>query len=129
MATLLQDLVTLLIAKDVVTADGVDVFRDILPADPNEVLSLIEYNTTIMGKGVGAGKRYIRVAARSTHAETARAKALKAFLALESMESVTYLTPTRWAVLYTKQSPFRVGTDESGRVLYGFNIAIIATFE
>ncbi len=120
-ADLLLDIVTFLQVKGHITGDGIDVFRDFMPDAPDNVVALHEY----AGIPSFADVRSVQVMVRNVNADLAKQKTWSIFKELDVPEDrILYLTGTRWAIIVARQTPFKVGVDESNRVLWGFNLAI-----
>jgi hypothetical protein len=139
MNPLLYDLVLYLQSKGLVQEDGVDVFRDYAPDQPEEIVVLGEYSgDSLASAGYGTiavptnlSHRSIQVLARSMDADKARDKAqaiFKAFLAVDEAARIDF-TDERWGQVYLRQSPFRVKNDQAGRVYYGFNMGVTTQIE
>jgi len=128
MATLLEDMVTYLIAQGIVTADGTDIWRDSSPDTPDTAVVLYEYAGRGSSIGDVATVRSIQVTARAKRAVDAKAKANAIYKSLiKEKEPIVYLTTTRYTVLKARQTPFKIGVDESNRIIYGFNLAVTTT--
>jgi hypothetical protein len=131
MADLLLDLIEYLTHKGVVAGDAIDCFRDVMPDEPDKVISLYEYSGRGTTTGVGAVDRSVQIVVRSGRDDPdwARVKAWEIFNELDTPEDRVLDTReiyngTRWAVLYARQTPFKVEVDQSGRVKYGFNMGV-----
>lgn len=126
MATLLEDMVTYLVAQGIVTGDGVDAFRDFAPNGPNKIVVLHEYQGSPTTKGVDLDIRNVQVTARAVSATEAKALCSQLYAALNKPEeSIFDLTDTRWAIINAKQPPFKITIDTAQRVVYGFNINVV----
>jgi len=129
---LLLDIVTFLTTENVVTEDGVDVFRDFIPEEPDSLVALIEYRGDPLTPLDPAVHRSVQVSTRNKDADLARQKALEIFQVLrehQSTDNRVDLTEERWCQMYLRQSPFRYKTDENNRVYYCFNIGITTTID
>jgi hypothetical protein len=79
-----------------------------------------------------AAHRSVQISVRDKSADTARSKALtlfKAFVDNMSDDNRIDFTEHRWGQVSLRQSPFRISTDLSDRVTYGFNMGITTTIE
>jgi len=124
MADLLLDIIDYLKAAGLVSGDGIDAFRDFAPEAPDSVVVLYEY-AGVVGFATAAVVRSVQVVARDGDAATAKQKVWAIFNVLDSPDDrILNLTATRWAVVEAKQTPFKIGVDESNRVLWGFNLGI-----
>lgn len=128
---LLLDIVTFLTAKGVIEGDGIDTFRDFIPEAPDNLVAVTEYSGSPMVPYEPSAHRSVQVSVRNKSADEARRKALELFKALqpESEDNRVDFTPDRWGQVSLRQSPFRMKTDSSDRVTYGFNIGITTTIE
>ncbi len=129
---LLLDIVSFLIAKQIVTADGTDVFRDFTPEAPDSLVALHEYSGSPASLYDPAVHRSVQILVRDLDADMARQKAVnifKAFQEEQDDDGRVDLTPTRWGQVYLRQPPFLMRRDENNRVYYTFNIGITTTIE
>lgn len=126
---LLEDIATFLTTNKVVAGDGKDTFRDFSPDTPDNIVCLIEYPGDGGVHTESVGTRYVQVSIRDKNADAAREKALAIFKLLKTPDARVDFTATRWAQVFTRQSPFLLKRDSQGRVIYGFNVGIITTFE
>lgn len=132
MATLLKDIVSFLTTQGVIEGDGLDTFRDFIPEIPDSLVSISEYGGSPRVKYEALVNRSIQVSVRDRNASVARSKALdiyKAFLYNLAEDLSLYLTEDRFCQVYLRQTPFRLRTDATDRVIYGFNIGITTTIE
>lgn len=131
MATLLEDIVEWLVDNNLGQGDGIDLFRDVIPDDPDVVVTLFEYNSkTAVSRFNHAIVRYVQVTARDSKSSASRQRALEIFkLFQESDEEITDLPNGRWAIIKPLQSPFKISEDGKSRSYYGFNVAITTNCE
>lgn len=127
--SLLLDIVKYLIDKHVVTADGADAFRDIMPDTPDNVVVLREYQGDPGVYYDTLVNRSVQISVRNVDADTARSKALSIYNALYSSNTIVAFTTTRWGQVHLRQTPFKIMTDLNGRAIYGFNIGVTTTNE
>lgn len=123
---LLLDIVTFLTAKNVIEGDGVDTFRDFIPEAPDNLVAVTEYTGSPMVRYEPSAHRSVQVSVRNKSADEARKKALEIFESLqpESENARVDFTSERWGQVSFRQTPFRMKTDSSDRVTYGFNMGI-----
>jgi|WetSurMetagenome_2_1015567.scaffolds.fasta_scaffold302881_2 hypothetical protein len=127
---LLLDITLFLIANGVGTADGVDIFRDFEPEMPDNIIVLSEYNGSGSVSYDPTSLRSIQIKVRNIDADSARQKALIIYKLLYKDEDQRIdFTTDRWGQVSLRQSPFRIGSDKSNRVSYGFNCGITTTIE
>lgn len=125
MATLLEDIVSYIIAQGLATADGVDIFRDFSPDLPDDVVAVYEYAGNPTTKGVGCRVRSIQITTRSASAATAQGKANSLYNVLDQAEeSILTLVPGRDVIAVARQTPYKIMVDANKRLIYGFNIAM-----
>lgn len=126
MATLLEDMVSYLIAQGLVVGDGIDIFRDYSPDTPDSVVILHEYAGNPTQKGIQVDIRNVQVTVRAATATAAKTLCSLLYNVLNPQEeSITDLTATRWAIVNAKQPPFKIAVDLAKRVIYGFNMSIV----
>lgn len=127
MSNLLLDITEYLVGKGIVQADGVDIFRDFSPNEPDDVVVLYEYLAPPTVTGSSALQRQVQFVARSKNPDSARTRAHQMFGAVDiPMDRIIELTATRWAII-TANSPIKIGVDESNRVLWAFNATLVTT--
>lgn len=128
MATLLEDIVTFLIDQGAVQGDGVDIFRDYSPDKPDTAIVLYEYMGGPITIGIDVSNRRVQISNRALSATTAKETSWKLYNILNTpITPIRWLTPIRWATIVAQQAPFKLDVDTNKRVIYGFNITIIAT--
>lgn len=128
---LLLDIVLYLTSKGVIQGDGIDTFRDFIPEMPDSVIAVTEYPGSPAVHYDPSAHRSIQVSVRDKNADVARRKALELYEVLrpESENGRVDFTPERWGQVSLRQSPYRMKTDSSDRVTYGFNMGITTTIE
>lgn len=126
MASLLEDIEQWIIENNLGQADGVDLFRDTIPDEPDSVVTLFEYDSrTAATKFNPVVVRYVQVIARDPQPTVSRQKAASLFKLFNQWEEgITDLPNDRWAIIKPLQSPFKVSEDNRRRSYYGFNVAI-----
>lgn len=130
MSDLLIDIEEFLKDKSLIVADGEDTFRDFRPESPDNVVILSEYAGQ-PSPTESIVDRSVQVLVRNTDADAAKLLATEIYKALKptSEDQKIQFTSTRWAQLFLRQTPFRVSTDKSNRVFYGFNCGIITNID
>ena len=126
------DIVTFLTSARVITGDGIDTFRDFFPESPDHVIVVSEYKGSPVVPYEEVAHRSIQVAVRDRRADTAREKSLELFKAFRNAmgeDGRIDFTSNRWGQVSLRQTPYRISTDSSDRVTYGFNIGITTTIE
>lgn len=128
---LLLDIVTYLTSKGVIEGDGIDTFRDFVPEAPDSLVSITEYSGSPGVKFDPAVHRSVQISVRDKRADVARSKSLEIYKVLvsETEDGRIDFTPERWGQVSLRQPPFRMKTDASDRVTYGFNIGVTTTID
>ncbi len=127
MADLLLDVINYLKLAGLVSGDGIDCFRDFSPPAPDSAVILNEYGGN-PSEASEAAVRSVQVVVRDVNAATAKSKSWQLFGALDRPEDrIIQLTAQRWCIILARQTPFKIGTDENSRVLWGFNLAMTTT--
>lgn len=127
---LLLDIIAYFKFKGLVTGDGIDCFRDSLPDDPDNVVSLTEYPGSPGTPFMQEVHRNIQIVTRSINADSARTLALSLYKSLETNESRRIdFTDSRMGQVYLRQPPFKINYDDRQRTTYGFNIGITTANE
>lgn len=127
--SLLEDIVTYLTTQEVIEGDGIDTYRDFIPEKPDNLVAVTEYAGSPMVHFEPSAHRSVQISVRNTSADLARRKALEIFKALQSDNTIVHFTEERWGQVILRQPPFRMKTDSSDRVTYGFNAGITTTIE
>ena len=128
MAQLLQDMAAYIVDKGLANGYGEDIFCDYLPEKPDNIIALLEYKgSPDTPFDHDLHHRSVQLLTRNVDADTAKTLALKLHQILTS-QSVDFepikFTDNRQGLVYIRQTPFRIGTDENDRALYCFNIGI-----
>lgn len=129
---LLLDIVTFLTENNVIQGDGIDTFRDFIPETPDNLVAITEYAGSPAVSYDPTGHRSVQVSVRNLDADTARQKALeiyKLFMSKRGEDLKIDFTGDRWGQVFLRQPPFRMRTDSSDRVFYGFNFGITTNIE
>lgn len=129
---LLLDIVTFLTANGVIEGDGIDTFRDFIPETPDSLVAITEYSGSPGLPYEPAVHRSVQVSVRDKNADVARSKAkalYKVFQDKMDESARVDFTLDRWGQVTLRQPPFRMKTDSSDRVTYGFNMGITTTIE
>lgn len=122
--TLLQDICTFLTKQNIVQGDGIDVFRDFSPEEPDSAVVLYEYKGDPSSPFDPIVHRSVQITARSKNPDSAKEKAIAIYKALYSDTNFVQFTNNRWAQVYLRQIPYKIRTDENSRAIYGFNIGV-----
>ena len=129
MADLLLDIATYLIAQHItgVTGDGIDIFKDIMPDEPDNCLALIEYlgNVAFINNTTN---RSVQVRVRDIDYVNGKTKIVAIYDALYQPESeirIVDFTATRWGIVKARNYPYKLNNDERDRVIFVFNMGIV----
>ena len=128
MAQLLQDIAEYIVDNGIAKGYGEDVFSDYMPEKPDNVVILSEYKgSPDTPFDHDLHHRSVQIVVRDADADTAKLQAMKIHNCLTS-KSVDFepikFNENRQGLVYIRQTPFRVATDENDRALYCFNIGI-----
>jgi hypothetical protein len=128
--SLLLDLTLFLVANNLATGDGVDVFRDYLPEKPDNLISLSEYKGDSVSTYDSNTNRSIQIMVRNTSADEARKLSLLIYRSLytEGKTRIDFTT-SRWGQVSLRQTPFKLGEDDNNRFSYIFNCGITTTVD
>lgn len=124
MSDLLLDFVSYLVAQGAVQGDGVDIFRDNTPDSPDSLVTLFEYQGEPAPLNEAIAHRSVQIVARASSATAAKLKARELYALVSPLNRYLKLTAERWCQLYPRQTPFKIKTDSSGRIYYGFNLGV-----
>lgn len=122
--TLLKALTGFIIASEKATTDGVDIFRDYTPEDPDHIVVLNEYAGDSDAPHDDAVHRSVQILVRDNSPVVAKQKATDIYKLLKTDNRIVHFNSEWWGQVYLRQTPFKVRTDANDRVLYGFNAGI-----
>lgn len=126
MEGLLQSIVAWAIEKGLATEDGVDVFRDYLPNDPDAVLVFKEYDATTAPADRMIANRMLQALVRDVTPELAKERCDNLYEAFfDHPEIVRTLENGRWGLFLPTSPPLQLGRDDNDRVRYVFNFSVI----
>ncbi|MNO66696.1 hypothetical protein D3C76_574920 [compost metagenome] len=97
---------------------------DIMQHSPDAAISVYEYSGGGGAPQIAGAARSMQVVVRHSDPYTAKVKADALYHALDTDDGIIHLTPERWGALTLLQTSFKMRTDESDRVYYGFNLSI-----
>ncbi len=129
MSNLLDDVVDVLVAEGITDT----IYKDTMPDKPAQAITFYEtQGSGILRGGVGAS-RNIQVSVRTDRSSPvwAMEKAWQIFNVLAVPDKVMdtreeeYPETDFWGVITMKQTPFKIGVDNEGRIYYGFNMNVI----
>jgi hypothetical protein len=125
---LLDELADWIVASNLATGYGVDLFGDYTPDDPDVLSALYEYDSVSSPvRGSDAYIRYVQITSRDIDPDAARAKSVQLhalFARKDDDEDIMNLPSGRWVILFPKNLPIKISVDENQRITYGFNVAI-----
>ena len=127
MADLLLDLVNYGIEQEVFTEEDVDVFRDIMPDEPDNCSSLHEYSGEVAFIN-NMLNRSIQVRVRNADYINGKAKAIAIYNILYQPESelrIIDFTATRWGIVKAREYPYLLNRDERDRNIFTFRLGIV----
>ncbi len=125
MDDLLLDIIEYLVEEGVLEGDGVDAFRDFAPDSPDDVTIIYEYQGDPQALHEDtAVHRSLQIVSRSKQPTTAKVKANEIHAFLSPPGRYKKLNENRWCQLYPRQTPFKIKTDDNGRVYYGYNFGV-----
>ncbi len=129
---LLLDIATFLTDKGLAVGDGIDIFRDFIPEEPDSLVALMEYNGGPTHTIDPTVHRSVQVSVRDADPDVARQLAVDIFNSFVSTRDETckmHFTSNRWGQVYLRQPPFKYRMDKNNRTYYGFNVGITTTIE
>lgn len=127
MADLLLDMINYAIEQEVVTEDGVDIFRDFMPDEPDNCVALIEYPGEVAFIN-NMLNRSIQVRIRNTDYVNGKVKAIAMYDVLYQPESeirIVDFTATRWGIVKAREYPYLLNRDERDRYIFTFRLGIV----
>lgn len=122
MADLLSDIKTYFTSLGIVP-DNI-VFKDYMPNKPDTAVAIYEYSGGTPLPQIDGVHRSVQVVVRSKNASEARSKINALYASLQTEDGILNFTPERWAMVYLRQTPFKMKTDESERHYFVFNMGI-----
>lgn len=126
MSLLLEDVLEFLIENDICEELGVDAFWDKLPEEPNKCVAVFEYDGLGIEPYEKATHRSVQILCREPSATLAQATAMRIFnLIRDSLDETGRIDYNgRFTQTTLRQTPFKMGEDETNRVVYGFNMGV-----
>lgn len=131
MSDLLLKIVDYLVEENKIHGDGIDAFRDFMPDNPDQVVSLYEQPGRGSMHGADGVARRIQVSVRGSHDDPnwPREKVWDIYNTLDIPDRVidtreTHHTVELWGVFVGLHTPFKLKTDENGRDIYTFHLGI-----
>lgn len=126
MADILVDFANYIISKGYATKDGVDVFRDMIPASPDSVVAIYEYFGAPFANKLEGGIRHLQIVVRRTTYASARADAwaLHNIFNDETKESIFEDIGTRRMLVVVTSTPLKVQADGTGITRFSFNLSV-----
>ena len=121
MADLLLDIVNYWIDQALVTADGTDIFRDILPDQPDNCIAVVEYSGEVSFLN-NMANRSVQVRVRNTDHDNAKSKILDLYESVYEPESgirIIDFTAGRWGIVKPRNYPYSLSRDEDKRYSAG----------
>ena len=130
MADLLLDIVSYLTTNELVSGDGVDAFRDLMPEQPDNVVVVNEYTNVDTILNIGVATRNVQILVRDRSYSAAKNKSSSIHkLVKDKLDNIVDLTAERWAIMYPKQTPCKIQIDSNNRVIFGFNISVTTYYD
>jgi len=123
MPELTRDVAAYLITQGQVTTIGTDIFLDVRPDTPDNLICVFEYAGEPSDIQDDLSRR-IQILVRNKSYTTARAKAWAIHGALDKPDARTLTMNGRRAWVRALQTPFKLETDASNRVVFVFNLEI-----
>lgn len=114
---LLEDIKTFLVNNGVV----VPINRDHMPDEPDTAIALYEYEGSLPSPQIAGATRPVQVVVRSKRPTEASELSYVIMKLLRTEDGILQLTEDRWSAINIRQVPFKMKTDEAGRVYYCFN--------
>lgn len=127
MADLLLDIVNFWINESLVTADGTDIFRDIMPDEPDNCIAIVEYAGEVSFIN-NAVNRSIQVRVRNTDHDDAKSKIVALYKSVYDPEAdvrIIDFTATRWGIVKPRNYPYSLTRDKNNRFIFVFNMGIV----
>lgn len=126
---MLKDVVTWLVSKGFVTGDGIDAFRDYTPDKPDKIVVVCEYPGIAPGVFQPSAIRSMQLTCRDASYDSAKDTCHAIYHAMFDDGAIKDLTESRWAMMFPKQTPFKLIHDQEGRVTFCFNVSITTSID
>lgn len=127
MVDLIGDIVNIIIEEQLAEAADVDIFKDFIPENPDDIVVVSEYSSLAVVPFANASVRSIQILCRAKSASKAREKCWKIFDSFLSKLPMTTIGG-RTCVLALRNAPFKIEVDKKNRHLYVFNMGITINF-
>jgi hypothetical protein len=124
MSDLLLEVVNHLRDRGIIEGDGIDAFRDFMPEAPDNAVVIYEYPGSPTVLHEEAVHRSLQCVVRDKSPTSARQLCNKIFSELCPIDRYKELSSGRWCMIYARQTPFKLKSDDKERVSYCFNMGI-----
>lgn len=128
MVDLIGDVANLIIGEELAQAVDVDIFKDFIPDNPDDIVVVSEYSSLQVVAFANASVRSIQIVCRSKSNSKAREKCWKIFDTFLSRIPITTIGG-RTCVLAIRNAPFKMEVDKKNRHLYVFNMGVTINFK
>lgn len=116
---------TYLIANGVATGDGIDIFQNNMPSDPDFVVALSEYAGLPQSLGVDCSVRSVQVKVRHESASVCHEVAWRIYNLFYNVDCpIIQLNESRQVLCRPRQTPFKLQVDERTRPVWCFNMGV-----
>ncbi len=120
---ILQAIIDYLIDQGLATTKDVDIFKDYAPEDPDEIISIFEYNGSGVANYAEMSVRSIQVFVRAQTSAEARTKIWGLYYSM-FRENLYITLADQVCLISMRNTPYKVQKDERGRVVFVFNCGI-----
>lgn len=124
--TLQEHLIEYIVSKGLAVGYGDDCFSDIVPSEPDNLISFYEYEGDPLNPFAGFVNRSMQVIVRNVSPDVSRQVSwsiYKSFIA-DTENLLVKFTGSKEGQVYLRQTPFKLKEDENGRIYYCFNMGI-----
>ena len=125
---LLDDVIAFIIEAGHATRKDQDIFKDYMPATPDECISIFEYSGGVPAMFTQMSVRSIQVNVRAKKGALAKTKSQAIYKALYS-EDLLQQIGNRRCILSMRNAPFKMMVDDKQRHVHTFNMAITTTID
>lgn len=120
---LTRDLAQMAVDAGIGQALDEDVFYDLFPKDPDEIVAFVEYGGSATAMFTNTSVRGVSVLVRSRTENVARQKLWDIFQLVDSPNKIVQIGSVI-AIISVRSTPRRVSTDSVGRALWSFSMGV-----
>lgn len=125
---LLEEIIAYIISNKLANKKDTDIFKDYSPKHPDNCVIVYEYAGSPAADWDPVSVRSVQIVVRDKSVVSAKSLSWKIFKIL-SPEGGLMTIGSRKVIVANRNTPIKIGVDESGRNLVAFNLGITTIFD